>query len=536
MFLNEQTKSKFGYEVKNLSKFSRKKILALCDYCENTYETTMKIYSTGRDKLPKDCCKKCRDKKREEISIQKHGVSNPFQRKDIKDKIKETNLEKYGAEHPMMNKSVQNRSKETCLKKYGVEFAVQSQEVQSKYKETCMKRYGVENVSSVDEFKEKRKNTNKKLYGHEYYLASESCKKLSKEKFGVDNVFQLEEVRKKSRQTCLDRYGKEYYMQVPEHACTINAKSIKTKTEMGQIETHKGMNKTEWSQRIGISRSYFATLANQHGWDYAINYKKSMTNIETLIFNLLKEKGIDFEYNKKLDRFYPDFVIPEFSLIIETDGLFWHSDKIQQDDRYHINKKDAYEALGYKSLFFLEDELLNKFEIVESIINNKLSISDTIYARKLKIGKMGASLSKMFFEDNHLMGKGQGLTYTLHNDKIVYCAMRVRRKKDNNWEISRFCPKKGYSIPGGFSRLLKSFELEHNPDSVTTFIDKRYGSGEYLSDLGFSCQSCYKSFKWTDNQSTYHRMKFPSNTGYEHGMNKIWDCGQAKWVKTYNKV
>ena len=93
-----------------------------------------------------------------------------------------------------------------------------------------------------------------------------------------------------------------------------------------------------------------------------------------------------------------------------------------------------------------------------------------------------------------------------------------------------------YSIPGGFSKLLKAFELEHSPESIITFIDKRYGSGEYLANLDFSFKSCYKSFKWTDNQSTFHRMKFPSNTGYEHGMNKIWDCGQAKWVKSYNKV
>ena len=296
------------------------------------------------------------------------------------------------------------------------------------------------------------------------------------------------------------------------------------------------MNKTEWADKVGISKSYFTILANKYGWDYAINYEKSMTNIETLIFSLLKEQGVDFEYNKKLDRFYPDFMIPEFKLIIETDGLFWHSDKIQQDDSYHINKKDAYGALGYSSLFFLEDELLNKFNIVKSIINNKIRTSNTIFARKLTVGKMGSSLSNTYFTDNHLMGKGQGITYTLHDGKTVYCAMKMRRRKGGNWEISRFCPKMTYSIPGGFSKLLKAFELEHSPESIITFIDKRYGSGEYLANLDFSFKSCYKSFKWTDNQSTFHRMKFPSNTGYEHGMNKIWDCGQAKWVKSYNKV
>jgi hypothetical protein len=58
---------------------------------------------------------------------------------------------------------------------------------------------------------------------------------------------------------------------------------------------------------------------------------------------------------------------------------------------------------------------------------------------------------------------------------------------------------------------------------------------DYLGDLGFVQKSCHLSFKWTNTRYTYHRMKFPSNTGYEQGMNKIWDCGQAKWVKYAGK-
>jgi very-short-patch-repair endonuclease len=534
MFSNEKTKTKFGYDVQSLSRCSRKKIIASCDYCEKDYETIMKNYNSGRVKLPKDCCYNCRAKKRAEISIAKHGVANPFQRQDVKDKIKQTSLQKYGVEHPMQNKDIQEKSKATCIEKYGTEFAIQSQEVQDNYKKTCMEKYGVENTSSVEEFKEKRKETNKKLYGHEYYVASQDCKDKVRAKFGVDNVFQLEEVKAKSRETCLTKYGAKNYLQVPEHAKINGQKSLKTKIDNGYIETRDGMSKTEWAEEVGMSKSRFTTLVNTHGWDYAISHEKTMTGIERLIFDFLKEKRVEFSYNKKLDNYYPDFVIPTFNLIIETDGMFWHSDKIQKDDRYHIKKKGAYTELGYTSLFFLEDELLNKFNIVESIINNKLFKSTKIFARKLQVGKMGSSLSKTFFNENHLMGNGQGDTYTLHDGKVVVCAMRVRRRKGNNWDISRFCPKIGYSIPGGFSRLLKAFELEHNPDSVSTFIDKRYGSGEYLTSLNFSLKSCYKSFKWTNGNSTFHRMKFPSNTGYEYGMSKIWDCGQAKYVKSYD--
>ena len=52
MLLNEKTKTRFGYDAISLSKFSRKRIVSGCDYCKQDYETTMKIYSTGRDKFP----------------------------------------------------------------------------------------------------------------------------------------------------------------------------------------------------------------------------------------------------------------------------------------------------------------------------------------------------------------------------------------------------------------------------------------------------------------------------------------------------
>jgi hypothetical protein len=63
-----------------------------------------------------------------------------------------------------------------------------------------------------------------------------------------------------------------------------------------------------------------------------------------------------------------------------------------------------------------------------------------------------------------------------------------------------------------------------------TFIDLRYGDGSYLSDLGFKYNHTYPSFKWTDGQITLNRLRFPGNSGYDHGLFKIWDCGQAKWI------
>ena len=99
----------------------------------------------------------------------------------------------------------------------------------------------------------------------------------------------------------------------------------------------------------------------------------------------------------------------------------------------------------------------------------------------------------------------------------------------DEYEISRFSTKCGYCVKFGFSRLLK-----HLPKgtAIINFVDRRYGDGSHLIELGFVEESCYLSFKWTNCQSeTWHRMKFPGNSGYDEGLVKIWDCGQAKFVK-----
>ena len=123
--------------------------------------------------------------------------------------------------------------------------------------------------------------------------------------------------------------------------------------------------------------------------------------------------------------------------------------------------------------------------------------------------------------------------YTLLYDDKIVCAMRIKRIKDQNYEISRFCSKIGHSIIGGFSCLLSYFEKEVKPTSLKTYIDLRYGSGNYLPNFGFEKKSEFLSFKWMKNNKVYNRMQFPGNTGYEQGLHKLWDCGQAKYVKTY---
>lgn len=457
MYLEDQTYATYGYYIHSLSDQSNKDIIICCDYCESHYISTKKRIANGRKSLDKDCCSKCRFKKREEVSILKYGLKNSAQRDDIKNKIRNKNSDRLQSDEYKMN------IKNINLSKYGVEHAMQSDIVKAKQQNTLLNKYGVSNPMKIEG------------------IAKQASKKM-----------------------------------------------IQTKIEKGLVIVFNDQTMPEIAEDKGFSRSHFGKLVRNHGLEYALNATPKQSSLEQFFENWLIENNIEYQKQFKVDNYIADFKIN--NLLIELDGLYWHSDASKLDKNYHSNKRKCYNANGYISLFFRENEIYDKFDIVKSIIINKLNKSQRIYARKCNLLKLE---NNQFIRDNHLMGRGYGDIFALeYNDRIV-SAMQIRRLQNDDYEISRFCHLISTNVIGGFSRLLKYVESSINMSSLKTFIDLRYGSGSYLSDYGFTYKNTYNSFYWTDGKNTYHRLKFRGNSGYEKGLYKIWDCGQATFLKYY---
>lgn len=522
MLLEKETLERFGYTEESLSKGSGKKIVISCDYCQVVLETTKGRRTKANEFFDKDACMKCRGKKREDICEKKYGVRNQFQRQEIKEKTKTTSLEKYGTERPMQSDQVKEKSKKTCLERYGVESAMQSQEIKDRHKQVCLDKYGVENVSSLNFVKQKRKQTNLELYGNEYYLSSKHCRDRIKQKYNVDNVFQLDWIKEKIKESNIRKYGVDHLMKSPEHHEARLIKGQKTRIERGQIKVFKSKQIKDWAKETGYSKSRFGVLVKQYGWDQAIRMTPTMSSLEVSMQNILNELGASYKSQIRVDNYVADFVIDD--LIIECDGLFWHSEKHKKNN-YHVKKRISYIENGFAPLFFRQDEILNKPEVVSSIIRNKLGTNNRIYARKCEIVNLTKQDAKEFLRKNHLMGNGGGDSLGLiHNGEIVSC-LQLRNKGELK-EISRYCNVLNTSVVGGFTRLIK------NEPKLFTFIDLRYGSGSYLEEMGFEKMKFYPSFRWTDGTETFHRMKFPNNTGYENKLYKIWDCGQLRYQRS----
>lgn len=524
MILIQETLDEFGYTPDSLTAGSKKWIKLSCDYCGGIFNSYPQRRNKAHSKFPKDCCKKCTLKKKEEM-----GIPNPFSTEECKKKIKETCLEKYGVENYTQTEEMKEKSKRTNLKKYGTEFAFSNETVKEKIKQTNLEKYGVENPSSNEEIKEKRKQTCLEKFGTEYYLGSEDVKQKTVEKLGVDNPFRLPEIIQKIKKTNIEKYGVDHRMKIKDVAKANNEKGLQTKIETGQVQIYDGKTVFDWAKITGYSQSRFGVLVNQHGWDKAIKMTPRVSSLEAAMENFLIEENIEYNKQVSIEKSFADFSIR--NVLLEVDGLFWHSDK-KKDRNYHKNKRTMYIKNGYKPMFFREDEINHKFEIVKSIIRNKLGFLESIGARKCKVVKVDKKEAKKFFIDNHLMGSGGGITYGLKLDDELLSCIQMRRKGES-WEVSRFCNKINSSISGAFTRLLSAFEKEFSPSRVFTFIDLRYGDGFYLNELGFTKVSEGLSFKWTDGHKTFGRMKFPKNTGFDFGLFKIFDCGQSKHEKVY---
>ena len=264
--------------------------------------------------------------------------------------------------------------------------------------------------------------------------------------------------------------------------------------------------------------------------------------------------SIDIQYiaNDK-QKIFPkelDIFIPEHNLAIEINGIYWHSDKFK-DEKYHINKLTDCENAGIQLLQFYDTEIDNKFDIVTSMIRNKLGkTKNKIFARKCEIKKVDKQASKSFQESNHIQGYVPssielGLFY---NDELVLLTTfgKPRFNKNYEYELLRFCNKLNTSVIGGASKLFSYFLKNYfqRGEKIVSYANIRISDGGLYHKLGFiekgKTDPNYFYFKSNRIYTRYQCQKsklpkllgdeFNSNLTEKENMNNndykiVYDCG-----------
>lgn len=118
-------------------------------------------------------------------------------------------------------------------------------------------------------------------------------------------------------------------------------------------------------------------------------------------------------------------------------------------------------------------------------------------------------------------------------------------RKGKGWEIDRYCSKSGIQVVGGASKLFKHFIRDVDPDTVISYADLRYGTGNVYEKIGFIHDSDTVPNYWyfKNHLQRHHRFSLrkgavdgddPNKTEWENrvnqGWNRIWDCGSRKFI------
>lgn len=280
-----------------------------------------------------------------------------------------------------------------------------------------------------------------------------------------------------------------------------------------------------------------------------ISHNRSKGELEVKEF--IQSLGFSCESVKRLydgKRFEIDCFVEEKMLGIEYCGEYWHSFNNGTPKSYHKDKYDWCSAQGISLMTIFEHEWLYKRDIIESMIKNKLGLSERLFARKTTVSEIDAHKAKKFHNENHINGYvNSSLNYGLYyNDELVsvLSLSMSRFDKTSDYEITRLSTKKGINVVGGFSKLLKYA----NCTSLMTYADLRFGDGGVYEKNGFKKQGSTSPNYWYfekggygfDSRMKYQKKKLTAFANYsddkteydimeENGFLRIYDCGSAKY-------
>ena len=242
-------------DVSNLKKRSVKLIDVECDSCNKHFNIKYVNYWRNGNRDGFYTCKTCKTKK---TNLEKWGVENPSQVKEIKEKKEKTLIENWGVDHPSKSKEIKEKKRKTFQKNWGVDNPFQSDKVKEKIKSTNLDKFGVDNPSKSKKIKEKKRQTLIENWGVDHPLKSKEIKKRVKdsnlERWGTEWVLQNEEIKEKIKATNLDRFG----FDNPVKSCVIKELLVKNNLEKWgteyyyQTEDFKEKSKTTLLKRWGV--------------------------------------------------------------------------------------------------------------------------------------------------------------------------------------------------------------------------------------------------------------------------------------------
>jgi hypothetical protein len=425
----------------------------------------------------------------------------------------------------------QNRAVEAVREKYGVDYFPQHESHILKVKKTKLERYGDENynnMSKVLQTKELKYGDKNYINRPKHSLTVRDNLLVRLQKLTTDKIIKYEINDKYINLICSScNQNYDIYQGLLKYRCSVNVKPCTLCNPIRETDSIQEKELFEFVSDLLPNKNVF-------------------NKDRTIISNI---KPIEL-----------DIYIPSHKLAIEYNGLYWHSEKFENKNHLLVKKIKCNEK-DIDLIHIFEDEWIFKKPIIKSIIKSKLGLlSNKIHARKTEIREVSPKDSKEFLNINHLQGSVNskhkiGLYYD--NELVSLMTFGPLRKnmgsksEEGSVELYRFCNKLDTNVIGGFSKLFKHFIKTQNPKQIITFSDNRFFNGKVYIDNGFKFVSeTDLNYFYIVNHKRENRFSYRKDVlvkeGYdknktereimkERGINRIYDCGNKKWVYNNNQ-
>lgn len=352
-----------------------------------------------------------------------------------------------------------------------------------------------------------------------------------------DNTIDISQVTKASR--------KEIIFDLDcGHSVTISPRKMSRKNgklQLPQCETCQ----TYSAQHTDISKNTNV---------YSDSSSQKEEELFTYVKNIISDDVVIVRNDKELlEGKEIDILIPEYSIGIEFNGLYWHGEAQGKHRNYHKEKYLQAQQKGVQLITIWEDDWDENKTIVQSMIAYKLkhSTGKKVYARKTSIHHIDISTARDFMNAYHIQGYTQGSYYLgLYDNTGQLVAVSIWRKNKTSLYLDRYATS--IQVVGGMGKFL-SYVIKQSYhwgfDEIITFSDHEVSDGGLYETLGFEKDKVLKpDYKYVVGKKrvhkfNYRRKRFKNDPDliYDenlseaemarlNGIDRVWDCGKTRWV------
>jgi len=281
-------------------------------------------------------------------------------------------------------------------------------------------------------------------------------------------------------------------------------------------------------------------------------YNKSKAEYEIIEFISQYYTGeIIHSYNIGTKSF--DIYIPELNVIIEYNGLYWHSFEYIKDKNYHKDKTILCANNNIRLIHIWEDQWQFDKEKTKLWLLGILNLSNKkrVYGRNTIVKLISKPLLlKDFFNKYHIQGyTSSSVGVGLYYEDVLISAVLFKKDGKGGWSLVRYTSIPDYNIIGGFGKLLKCF-IKSYGDNIYTFADLSWVSTKdnvYLRNGFVEDKILEPDYKYIVNKKRVHKFNFrhkgmksklpsydPNLSEWANmekaGIRRIYDCGKVRYV------